>query len=121
METIFFLFANAIKIYQFKVNSSDHFVQEIFQKILQPELNGHINDFFVDCNIIGTSTINDIKITFGFIIKLLLRLLSVCTVESFGASLAYNYNKPIKSVTLNSRLCQARPTLVNINHDEILF
>ena len=48
-------------------------------------------------------------------------LLSICAIGSFGSSLASNYRKPIKYVSINNRPCQARPTLVNINSDETLF
>ena len=48
-------------------------------------------------------------------------LLSVCTIVSFGNSLALNSKGPIKCASLNNQPCQARPTLVNINSDETLF
>ena len=47
-------------------------------------------------------------------------LLSVCTIGSFGESLVFNSKGPIKSLTLKNRLCQARPTLVDIKSDETL-
>ena len=45
-------------------------------------------------------------------------LLSACSIESFGESLAFNSKAPIKCVSLNNQLCQARPILVSINSDE---
>ena len=61
------------------------------------------------------------KITLGFISKMFIGLLSICAIGSFGSSLASNYRKPIKYVSINNWPCQARPTLVNINSDETLF
>ena len=48
-------------------------------------------------------------------------LLSVCTVESFSASLTFNYKETIKYVSLNNQPCQATPKLVDKNSDETLF
>ena len=47
-------------------------------------------------------------------------LLSIWTVGSFGESLVSNSKGPIKCLTLNNRLCQAKPTL-DTNSDETLF
>ena len=48
-------------------------------------------------------------------------LLSACTTGSFGKSLASNSEGSSKLVSLNSRTCQARPTLTNINSNERLY
>ena len=56
---------------------------------------------------------------FRFIKKIFIGLLSVCTQVSFRGSLTPK--EPKKCLTLNSRPCQARPTLVNIDSDETLF
>ena len=56
---------------------------------------------------------------FGFIKKIFIGLLSVCTQVSFSGSLPPK--KPIKCLTLNNRPCQARPALVNINSKKNLF
>ena len=48
-------------------------------------------------------------------------LLSVCAVESFCESLAFNSKGPIECVYLKNHLCKARPTFININSDETLF
>ena len=58
---------------------------------------------------------------FRFILKMFIGLLRVWTQVSFGRSLPPNYKKPITYVTLNSRPCQGRPTIVNINSRETLF
>ena len=50
-----------------------------------------------------------------------IELLSACTIESFGGSWPSNYKGPIKWVFLNNRLCQARPTLANINSNQSLY
>ena len=52
--------------------------------------------------------------------KMFIRLLSLCTIVRFGEPLVSNSKGPIKCVSLNNQPCQARPTLVNINSDEIL-
>ena len=56
---------------------------------------------------------------FRFIKKIFIGLLSVCTQVSFRGSITPK--DPKKCLTLNSRPCQARPTLVNIDSDETLF
>ena len=38
-------------------------------------------------------------------------LLSISKLVSFNDSLAFNYNEPIKCISLNNRKCQTRPTL----------
>ena len=48
-------------------------------------------------------------------------LLKIITLVSFGASLAFNYKKPIKCVSLNNQPCQARPAIIDINFNETLF
>ena len=48
-------------------------------------------------------------------------LSSVCTIGSFSESLACNYEGRLKCVSLNNWICEARPTLVDINSNEILF
>ena len=44
------------------------------------------------------------------------RLVTVSTTGSFGETLAYNSEEPIKCVSLNNQQCQARPTIININY-----
>ena len=78
--------------------------------------------FSVDYNINYTNNILDIhkylmkikfnNIMFGFIRKMFIALSSVCTQVNFSGSLPPK--KPIKCLTLNNRLCQGRPRLVNI-------
>ena len=58
---------------------------------------------------------------FRFIKKRFIRLLRVYAIGSFGASLVYNYEQPIKYVSLNNQPCQARPTIVNKTSHETLF
>ena len=58
---------------------------------------------------------------FGFIKKMFIGFLSVCTIVSFSEPLASSFEKSIKCVSLNNRPCQARPTLVDINSNETLF
>ena len=58
---------------------------------------------------------------FGFIKKVFIRLSSVCTIGRFRESLVSNLKGPIKSVSLNNYPWQARPTLVNVNSDEIFL
>ena len=48
-------------------------------------------------------------------------LLSACTTESFGESLASNSKGRIKCVFLNIRPFQTRPTLININSNKPLY
>ena len=48
-------------------------------------------------------------------------LLSACKIGSFGKLLDFNSKGPIKCVSLNNQLCQARPTLVNINFNQPHF
>ena len=52
---------------------------------------------------------------FGFIKEMFIELLSTCTIESFGESLAFYSIGPMKYVSLNNQSCQAGPVLVNIN------
>ena len=56
-----------------------------------------------------------IKKNIGFIKKMFIRLLSVCTAGIFNRSLVSKFQGPMKYVFLNNRPCQARPTLVEIN------
>ena len=56
----------------------------------------------------------------GFI-KMCIGLLRVCTIGHFGKSLASDFKGPIKYVSLNSQLCQARLTLVAINSSQRLY
>ena len=58
---------------------------------------------------------------FGSMKKIIIRLLSVCTIGSFEESLVFNSKGPMKCLTLNNQPCQARPMVVNINSDETLF
>ena len=55
------------------------------------------------------------KIMFGFIKKMFIGVLRACTIGCLGESLASNSKGHLKCVSLNNRLCQARPILVNIN------
>ena len=48
-------------------------------------------------------------------------LLSVCITGSFGESLASNSKGYIKCASLNNQPCQARPTIVDIDLNDILF
>ena len=48
-------------------------------------------------------------------------LLSACTTESFGESLASNSKGHIKCVSLDNLPYQTRPTLVNTNSNERLY
>ena len=50
--------------------------------------------------------------------KRFIRLLRICAVGSFGASLASSCKEIIKRVSLNKQPCQARAALVNINSDK---
>ena len=50
-----------------------------------------------------------------------LGLSSVCTIGVFGKSLVSYSKRPTKSLALNNRPCQARPTLIDINSNETLF
>ena len=61
---------------------------------------------------------HDIKWCLDLSKKRFIRLLRVCAVGSFGASLASNCKEIIKRVSLNKQPCQARAALVNINSDK---
>ena len=50
-----------------------------------------------------------------------IELLSTCTVGSIDASLDSNSKESIKCVSLNNEPCQARPTPVNINSNQVFF
>ena len=50
-----------------------------------------------------------------------IELLSGCTIECFGESLVSNSKGPIKRVSWNNDLYQARPSLVNNYSDETFF
>ena len=52
---------------------------------------------------------------FGFIKKMLIGLINVCTTGSFGGSLASNSKGPIKCISLNYQPCQVITTIVDIN------
>ena len=58
---------------------------------------------------------------FVFILKMFIGLLSAFTIESFSESLISTSKGCKKCVPLNNWLCQARPTLININSNERLF
>ena len=58
---------------------------------------------------------------FGFIIKMFIRLLSACTIGSFCDPLLSNSEGRLKWISLNNRLCQTRPSLVNMNSNENIF
>ena len=53
--------------------------------------------------------------------KLVIKLLIVYTIGTFGGSLASNSEGYIKCVSLNNQPCQARSRLVNINSNELLY
>ena len=61
------------------------------------------------------------KIMFAFIYKMFIRLLSTCTIGSFGESLVSNSKGRLKFISLNNQPSQARPTLVNINSNQPLY
>ena len=61
------------------------------------------------------------KLMFGFIKKMFIELLTICTIIFFGESLASNSEGRIKYVSPKNLLCQARPTPVDINSNETLF
>ena len=61
------------------------------------------------------------KIMSRFIKKMFIGLLSICTARSFGGFLASNSKGPITCLSLNNRLLQARPTLVSINFNQLLY
>ena len=50
-----------------------------------------------------------------------IRLLSACTIRSFGESLVFNSKLFIKFVSLKIQPYQTRPIVININFDETLF
>ena len=58
---------------------------------------------------------------FGFIKKMFIGLLKVCTAVIFDRLLVSNYEGRIKFVSLNSGLCQTRPALGNINSTKTLY
>ena len=138
-ESNSFLFANATKIFQFKAKNSEIKPYPLclgnISKDFTPNnmkkagLNRHVYDFSIDHNIFDTSNaiivhkylMKKHDITFGFIKRLLIRLLSVCTIWNFCESLYCNCKGPTKCVSLNNHPCQARTTLVNINLDETLL
>ena len=53
--------------------------------------------------------------------KMFIGLLSACTIASFSKSLASNSKGHIKLASLNNQPYQARPTIVDINFNDILF
>ena len=53
--------------------------------------------------------------------QIFIGLLSVCTIGSFSASLAFNSKGLIKCAPLNNQPCQARAPVVNINCNETPF
>ena len=52
---------------------------------------------------------------------MLIRLLSACTMWSFGELLAFNFKGSVKGLSLNSKPCQTRPKLVDISSIETIF
>ena len=58
---------------------------------------------------------------FGFIEKISIGLLSICITGSFSGSLVSNSKGLAKCVLINHWPCQARPILVNINLNQILY
>ena len=48
-------------------------------------------------------------------------ILIVCTIGSFGASLASNYKESIKWASLTKQPFQARPTIVNMNSEILIL
>ena len=53
--------------------------------------------------------------------KKFIELLNVSTIERFFESLVFNPKGLIKYVSLDNRLCQARPALVNTKFDETIY
>ena len=45
---------------------------------------------------------------------MLVGLLNICKIISFGESLTFNYKGPIKCISLNNQPFQDIPTIVNI-------
>ena len=58
---------------------------------------------------------------FEVIKKMFIGLFNISLIKSFRESLVSNLKRPMKYLTLNNQLYQARPTLVTINSDETLF
>ena len=58
---------------------------------------------------------------FIFILKMFIKLLSVCTLASFSRSLVFNSQEPLRCATLNNQPCHARPTFVDMNSNETFF
>ena len=58
---------------------------------------------------------------FEIINRMLIALLSICTIGKFCESLAFNSTRPIKRVSLNNQPCKARPTLTDVNSNETNF
>ena len=58
---------------------------------------------------------------FGFIKKISIGLLSICTTPRLVESLASNCEASIKRVSLNNRPCQARLALIQKNSNETLY
>ena len=52
---------------------------------------------------------------------MLIGLLSVCRIVCFGEPLASISKGHIKCASLNNQPCQARPTVADINFNDILF
>ena len=48
-------------------------------------------------------------------------LLSACTIESFGDSVACDLKGPIKCISLNNQRCKTRPGTNDTNSNETFF
>ena len=58
---------------------------------------------------------------FGFTYKIFTGLLSICTMQRFSESLAFNSRGHIKCVSFSNRSYRVRQTLVDKNYNETLF
>ena len=58
---------------------------------------------------------------FGFFKKMLIVLFSLCTIERFGESLAFNSKGPVKCISLDNQPYQTKPGLVDIISNKTLI
>ena len=58
---------------------------------------------------------------FGFVKKMFIGLLSVCTTGRFCDLFTSRLREPIKRVYLNNQPCQAIPIIVDIKPDKTFF
>ena len=80
---------------------------------------------FIDINVIfvhiSSKNMAWYERMFGFIKKIFIGLLSICTTTRLRESLNSNSERRVKYVSLNKRPCEAGPTLVDTNSYETLF